>query len=50
MSGRINRRRLAKYKRRKNTASTTSQFLLWSVRFHQLCNRLYGAPNLWRFP
>ncbi len=44
----VTRRRLARYKRRKDAASTPRQFLRWSLRFHQLCNRLYGAPNLWR--
>ena len=41
------RRRLAKYKRRKDTARTSKQFIKWSVRFHALCGRLYGPPNLW---
>lgn len=42
------RRRLAKYKRRKDAARTSRQFLKWSLRFHALCARLYGPPNLWR--
>ena len=41
------RRRLAKYKRRKDTARTARQFEKWSLRFHRLCARLYGPPNLW---
>lgn len=45
---RVTRRRLAKYKRRKDTAHTSKQFLCWSIRFHTLCNRIHGAPNLWR--
>ena len=45
--GAITRRRLAKYKRRKDTARTPAQFTRWSIRFHRLCNRLYGPPNLW---
>lgn len=45
---RITRRRLARYKRRKDAAATSVQFLRWSLRFHALCNRLYGPPNLWR--
>lgn len=44
----VTRRRLAKYKRRKDQARTPVQFLIWSLRFHTLCNRLYGPPNLWR--
>lgn len=47
MINRIQRRRLVKYKRRKDTARTKSQFLKWSVRYHHLCNRLLGPPNLW---
>ena len=46
----ISRRRLARYKRRKDTAQTSVQFLRWSLRFHRLCNRLYGPPNLWSAP
>jgi hypothetical protein len=42
------RRRLARYKRLKDTARTPRQFLRWSLRFHNLCGRLYGPPNLWR--
>lgn len=41
------RRRLAKYKRRKDTARTPHQFMIWSIRFHNLCGRMYGPPNLW---
>lgn len=44
----IARRRLAKYKRRKDAARTSAQFSRWSIRFHRLCNRLYGPPNLWK--
>lgn len=48
MANRLQRRRLAKYKRRKDHARTKHQFLVWSIRFHRLCNRLHGPPNLWK--
>ena len=44
----LSRRRLAKYKRRKDAARTNRQFVIWSLKFHQLCTRLYGPPNLWK--
>lgn len=43
----IRRRRLAKYKRRKDQARTAGQFLTWSLRYHALCHRMYGPPRLW---
>lgn len=41
------RRRLTKYKRRKDSAKTSNQFLKWSLRYHELSYRLYGPPKLW---
>lgn len=46
MSRRV-QKQLAKYKRRKDTARTSGQFMKWSIRFHALRNRKYGPPNLW---
>ena len=48
VTGQTSRRRLAKYKRRKDTARTRRQFSLRAFRFHRLCHRLHGAPDLWR--
>lgn len=44
---RVARRRLARYKRRKDSATTPRQFATWSIRFHNLCHRLHGPPDLW---
>lgn len=47
LGSRQNNRRLNRYKRRKDNARTSHQFLIWSIRFHRLRNRLFGPPTLW---
>ena len=44
---RLSRKRLARYKRRKDNANTAEQFLKWSIRYHTLFNRMFRSQRIW---
>ncbi|QHJ75296.1 hypothetical protein LESZY_00790 [Brevundimonas phage vB_BpoS-Leszy] len=43
----VQTQRLRRYKRRKDHARTAKQFMKWSLRYHRLAWKVYGAPTLW---
>lgn len=50
MANRLQRRRLAKYKRRKDSVFPrphSTSFLKWSLRYHALRHRIHGRSKLW---